>query len=204
MRFEYLAFSSIFLCAIVSAETTVEATRVKPISVALLASGPTRTGSCWTGSVAVNSANAWRCTVGNEIHDPCFTAGSNRSELVCDFDPATGQGGFNLKLTKPLPNAAADRGPTRPWILQFADGELCRPYTGTMPITDKGGIAYYCTQPGDKSGLPEECDVGLLADSLKEGRIWTATRVTYCRSPESKTGVAARKVETVPIETLWQ
>jgi hypothetical protein len=35
--------------------------------------GPSRTGECWTDSIAVARAGVWRCMLGNEIRDPCFT-----------------------------------------------------------------------------------------------------------------------------------
>jgi len=65
--------------------------------------GTPRDGSCWTESIAVTRPGAWRCMIGNEIHDPCFQVRPLRGEVVCDADPSTKQAGFVLKLTKPLP-----------------------------------------------------------------------------------------------------
>ena len=88
--------------------------------------------------------------------------------------------------------------------MQLANGAVCRPYTGTMPMTDKGAISYYCEGSSEKTGAAEDCETGLLEDSVKEGKVWTVTRVTFCSAPQGKTGMTARKVEEVPVKTVWQ
>ena len=186
------------------AEAAVEQTEVVAYKPELSKNEEVKSGSCWTQSIAVSRAGAWRCTVGNEIHDPCFTTAESKEELVCGADPVSGAVGFGLKLTKPLPKAEGEPAAGSPWILQLENGSVCRPYTGTMPVTDKGGVSYYCELPGDKSGGDGTCDTGLLADSLTKGTVWTVRQVTFCQSSKSQTGVAARDVLRVSVKKVWE
>ena len=52
---------------------TITATQVITYEAGPRAAG-LREGSCWTNSLAVWHADAWRCAVGNAIFDPCFSA----------------------------------------------------------------------------------------------------------------------------------
>jgi hypothetical protein len=69
--------------------------------------GPSRSGECWTDSIAVSRPGGWRCMMGNEIYDPCFSSAGLAGGVVCDANPAKGSGGFILKLTKPLPKPSS-------------------------------------------------------------------------------------------------
>ena len=42
--------------------------------------GEPQAGRCWTNSLAVWRDDAWRCIVGNEIYDPCF---SEDDSVIC-------------------------------------------------------------------------------------------------------------------------
>ena len=48
---------------------------------------PSEENSCWTGSIASGRLDAFRCSIGNLIHDPCFTYG--RETMICPLDPRT-------------------------------------------------------------------------------------------------------------------
>jgi hypothetical protein len=72
-------------------------------------SGPSRSGECWTESIAVSRSGAWRCMVGNEIYDPCFSSAGLIDAVICDANPAKGSAGFILKLTKPSAQAVFPR-----------------------------------------------------------------------------------------------
>ena len=183
---------------------TVERTEVVLYRPDLPENAVVKSGTCWTQSIAVGRAGAWRCTVGNDIQDPCFTMERTDDELVCGADPASGKSGFLLKLTKPLPKAASEPTAGNPWILQLGDGSVCRPYTGTMPVTDKGGVSYYCELAVNASAEDKKCETGLLESSLKKGTVWTVGRVTFCRSSQSTTGLTARDVSRVPVRKVWE
>ena len=84
-------------------------------------------GSCWTNSIAAPyRSDAWRCTVGNEIHDPCFQIPGN-ANLLCDPNPGNiaDASPVILSLVKPLPKSgkpfAAGHAPRRRLAHQTED-----------------------------------------------------------------------------------
>jgi hypothetical protein len=94
-------------------------------------------GSCWTGSIAANRADAFRCMVGNEISDPCFVRDSK--SVACPDLPKA-DSGIVIALTAPLPENKVS-GAEDPWAMVVVTGGQCRMGTGTvMP-----GFPYYCT-----------------------------------------------------------
>lgn len=158
-------------------------------------------GSCWTSSIASSRTDAWRCMVGNEIHDPCFTT-DVKDKLVCGFDPSDPKSEFILQLTKPLPKPeqASIANNVHPWLLQLADGSFCQPFTGTVPATKKGvAIPYNCES---KEALAKNCYVGLLDGSIQPGKEWSAQRIVYCSSTESA-DVITKNVSAVTIKKVW-
>ena len=100
---------------------------------------PTKTtsGYCWTGSLAAERSDAWRCFVGNEIHDPCFSAPATRS----------------------LPTAQADHGTAsihdRPWLIEVgpkcaqspspANCLRCEFEPGAQPSVNGKRLNYECS-----------------------------------------------------------
>jgi len=158
--------------------------------------GEERAGSCWTTSIASPRAGAWRCALGNEIQDPCFTLEEGKS-VVCGADPTTGTPGFKVRLTKPLPEPSLPPQTINAgWLIELADGTFCRPYTGTRGIVDEGKrmATYYCT-----GGTQEEPVV--LLDDLQAGTIWKAEKATLTRGAQT---LVTKQSEIVPIRTVWQ
>ncbi len=47
-------------------------------------------GRCWTDSIAVNRAGAWRCMRENFIYDPCFAVAGQPRQVICGADPGQG------------------------------------------------------------------------------------------------------------------
>ena len=74
-------------------------------------SGPIQEGSCWTRWIAANRPGAWRCMIGNGIHDPRFQVAPMENEVICDANPVLGKSGFVMKLTTPLPLVTAPPTP---------------------------------------------------------------------------------------------
>lgn len=112
-------------------------------------------GSCWTGSLAADRADAWRCMAGNEILDPCFSSPRARGRVLC---PATGPWSSSLvelKLTKRLPGQYANRRrPSTfglPWALRTTLGWRCELATGATTVVHGLRLNYFCT--GTKQGL---------------------------------------------------
>jgi hypothetical protein len=160
-------------------------------------------GSCWTRSVAIPRPGAWRCVVGNEIHDPCFAVPSTGAKLVCGSDPALGRDGFPLKLTKPLPPDLTKAPESPPvWIFELEDGSVCEPFTGTMPSVGGQPARWSCFMPSPNlNKFPEQRG---LVTRVNRGRIWTADR--YAESAVGGPQPGSRRVEAakVSITRVWQ
>ncbi|MDE3130191.1 MAG: hypothetical protein KGL16_03485 [Acidobacteriota bacterium] len=115
----------------------------------------TITGSCWTGSLASRRADAWRCTSGNEIIDPCFSSAQARAIVLCSISGPWDRGLLQLRLTKKLPSRYANRGrPSTaglPWAVQTTSGWRCELATGATTVIAGMRLNYFCR--GTKRGL---------------------------------------------------
>jgi len=158
-------------------------------------SGDVQEGSCWTESIAVSRAGAWRCSVGNAISDPCFEIRENKRELVCGADPALRVDGFVLKLTKPLPKSSlpAERK-AEPWIFQLADGSICEAMTGTLSPVNGEPARWACALHNRDQIRPRG-----LVTALTPGKIWMADKF-----PESAIGTMGAKPEKIPVLIVWE
>ena len=206
LRKKIVIFSGVFFAIIfqvvAAAATTTTVINYQPT----LIKGEIKTGECFASSIAVNRQDAWRCNVGNEIYDPCFTT-KDVNKLVCGVDPSNTQQGFFLQLTKPLPvaDAASAGSQLSPWMIKLVDGSVCTPYTGTMPIipTASGVLAmrYGCVDNNPQKNA--KIMVGILDDSLKIGNLWQAKKVYFVAAgAEGKPRVL--KAEMVNVDTVWQ
>jgi hypothetical protein len=128
------------------------------LSVAVASTG---TGSCWTNSIAVSSADAYRCLVGNDIQDPCFAPPVETSPptvacLDAPWSPAT-----VLTLTQALPAPVGGVQAAFPWALVLANGARCVAATGMVPTVAGVALNYVCSTGRDAgivktSGPPHE------------------------------------------------
>jgi len=160
-------------------------------------SGKTKEGSCWTDSLAIHRPGAWRCMIGNEIEDPCFST-RDKNMVVCGANPTQKDSGFILKLKEPLPDTTNASGPIQPWLVQLADGGVCAPYTGTAPFVKGKPIPYGCTYENNK--LDKDTHVGLLNIRYSK-QVWMATKVTI---KDTNAGSHVDKVEAMPVAKAWQ
>jgi len=129
-----------------------------------------------------NRADAWRCIVGNEIYDPCFSARPHATSVICDASP-TKPAGFILKLAAPLPThlPASDK---QVWMMRLGDGVMCGFLTGATGGIGQQRINYGCT---DKSYV--------LGDPQAQGKVWYATQATLINS-EKASAIWAISVNT--------
>ena len=155
-------------------------------------------GSCWTNSIAAPFRDdAWRCTVGNNIHDPCFKIPGN-ANLLCDPNPGntSDTSPVILSLVKPLPKPGKIPAPGSPadgaWLIKLKGGILCSPFTGTLPFSDKGDVASY------------GCSNKRLIFSINaDGKVWTAK----VGSLDAATGSYPPPLinpATIPIAAVWK
>jgi hypothetical protein len=165
--------------------------------------GTPQDGSCWTGSIAAPRPGAWRCSVGNAIHDPCFQVPPHRDELVCGADPALGKNGFPLKLTKPLPASGALASAIgQPWIMQLADNSICEAMTGTLPSVGGNPARWSCFLPPPRVGEHPKT-VGYVTE-VRRAKIWTVLRYTpemIGAPPDASRRIRA---QTVIVRKVWE
>jgi eukaryotic-like serine/threonine-protein kinase len=191
-----------------SATSTTTQTQTPPTQVVAyvppqIASGaPTMNGSCWTNSIAAPyRVDAWRCTVGNSIQDPCFQI-PNSKKLLCGMNPANpdATSTFVLNLTQPLPQAEPIEGgvPSNwAWLVELSDGTLCSPFTGTRPFTASGQSANYGCAPG-----PLGNNLMIFGDLNASSSVWMADVGTLSQSTSSLPTLQSST--EVPVTEVWQ
>jgi hypothetical protein len=168
-------------------------------------STPVVQGSCWTSSIAAPyRQDAWRCSVGNSIQDPCFEIGGSTSTLLCGMDPGdpTATSSLVLSLTKPLP-ALESPQPAAPsnwaWLVELQDGTICSPFTGTLPFAADKEVAEYGCAPQYRGG--PEWDI--FGDLDASSSVWTAKIGIFSSSTSTfPPPIAASSV--VPVAEVWQ
>jgi hypothetical protein len=101
-------------------------------------------GYCWTGSIAVPKAGAYRCLVGNAIYDPCFAPANQPSTPTVACVPDPWSAAHVVTLTKALPTSKPLASRTSPWALELANHARCVAGTGTVPVVDDVSLNYVC------------------------------------------------------------
>lgn len=105
-------------------------------------------GSCFSGSLAADRDDAWRCMSGNFLYDPCFSSAKAKGIVLCPADPWK-RSGIKIKLTKPLPKKHADKGKPSthglPWGIQTTSGRKCVIETGATWEFHGQRANYYCS-----------------------------------------------------------
>jgi hypothetical protein len=163
--------------------------------------GPSRSGECWTDSIAVSRTGVWRCMVGNEIYDPCFSSAGLTDAVICDANPAQGSAGFILRLTKPLPKASSwVPGHPRPWLVKLADHTTCEIQTGTIAFVAGLDVPYGCSdsQKCSDKGCPYMTG---LTGKFKRGKVWMADKVTFKSSDK---GLQLISHTPVAVSAIWR
>jgi hypothetical protein len=159
--------------------------------------GSTRIGECWTDSIAVSRSGAWRCMVGNEIYDPCFSARNLTGAVICDANPASGGAGFILRLNKRLPGPSS-KGTvhSRPWLVKLADGATREIKTGTIAFVAGLELPYDCSDSQECSDKRCPHMTG-LTDKFRRGKLWMANKVTFSSSNSGFKLISRRRVAVV-------
>ena len=96
-------------------------------------------GKCFSESAAsAGRPEAWRCSMGNAILDPCFQNVMGDPKLLsCPSDPWSANVRM-LTVTEPLPASARKDFSLKnvmPWAIELAGGQRCTLFTGaTAPV----------------------------------------------------------------------
>jgi hypothetical protein len=148
-------------------------------------------GSCFTNAIGLGRADAWRCTTeDNQIHDPCFEI-DDAPTVVCGADPVTGESGFVLELSAPLP--APDPGqPTSVWQVQLGDGTVCGLLTGTVPAAGDQVAPYGCA---------DDAGSYLVETFITDGPVWFAQRVAIT---VGDAGYSVQSSVRTPVAAVWR
>jgi hypothetical protein len=134
----------------------------------------TAKGECFTGSLADPRRDAWRCDIGNEVADPCFSDRAVLSWVLCPEDGPFGTNVVRLALSKALPRGLANKelpGQGYPWAVKLADGKLCTFLTGATYIYHGRRVNYGCDRRMFLAGTPN-----------RSTATWTITLGTGVRS----------------------
>lgn len=118
-------------------------------------------GECFSRSLASpGRPDAWRCTSGNQILDPCLE-GFGQAALVCAQAPWSSEVAL-LTPSKPLPQSGGPREldlTALPWALALANGARCVLLTGATSGLVGLRINYGCV--GGKAYVFGEVDRSL-------------------------------------------
>lgn len=195
---------SSFLCAALLGFHGCVLADAKPVSTQVIQfevseSTPVKKGKCWTESIAAPRKGAWRCMIGNDIYDPCFSTSSQKM-VICDMNPAQNKTGFAMTLTEPLPKSTASKpSDTQPFQIRLTDGSICAPFTGTRMSLGKEMIVYGCQN--NYCPTPESCQIGILSIDRKKP-LWIAKVAVYTVLKDGQLDVKA--FQKVPVETAWE
>jgi Protein kinase domain len=141
-----------------------------------------KSGSCFGGSIAIQRSDAFRCTVGNDIEDPCFMV--NQTQVLCpDGGPWTNQGILVNVPSLPTADRVKGQGTSgQPWAIQLAGGSQCLAITGASNVIANQRLNFECTG-----------GVGLYGNVQRSGSAW----MIYVSPPHSG------QIALRPIATAW-
>ena len=112
-------------------------------------------GACWTGSIASQRPDAWRCMVSNSIYDPCFSNAA-LSSVACPSD-AFSKSVVLIVLDKPIPvKERNEGGAASPWAVLLSNGARCYMATGATGEVAGMRLNYECSSKGWVLGNPDK------------------------------------------------
>jgi hypothetical protein len=141
--------------------------------VGVMVSGQ-QAGTCFTASIAASGrADAWRCSVGNEIRDPCF-ADASGDQVACPDLPNLIRA-LVIRPSQPLDPAAANPAnpDATPWMLQLTTGSNCGFLTGASEVVAGQRLNYSCADGSSLYGMPD-----------RSSGQWTILRATTASSEQ--------------------
>jgi hypothetical protein len=160
-----------------------------------------REGSCWTNSTIIQRSDAWRCMIGNEIFDPCYTA-RDKTTVVCGSKPDIEKPtGFVLRLTEPLPTPYVSKGTSSSAsMIELEDGTICDAISGASGATDgvrTERISYSCRMSSKNT---------VIYGDIIPGKIWIAEKgiLVEQKTYDDLPPMLVKDLRKVKIRTAWQ
>lgn len=193
----------IILCVPVNSQaaSSKKITKTKIIKFVPPIPSEKREGSCWTNSTIIRRSDAWRCMIGNEIFDPCYTA-RDKTTIVCGSKPDIEKpAGFVLKLTQPLPEPDKVVGPSSSAsMIELDDGTICDSISGALGATNgvrTERISYSCRMSSK--------NIVIFGD-LMPGKVWIAEKgiLVEQKTNEDLPPMLVKDLQKVKIRTAWQ
>jgi hypothetical protein len=107
-------------------------------------------GSCFSGSIAIDRKDAWRCTSASTLADPCFSSAKAHGYVLCPAAPWK-RSGIKIHLTKKLilGNKRSPSTKGDPWGIQTSGGLRCAIATGATTTLDHKRANYFCKNSTD-------------------------------------------------------
>jgi eukaryotic-like serine/threonine-protein kinase len=131
----------------------------------------TASGTCWEGSLAASGrSDAWRCSAGNLVLDPCFSNALQPTapQLVCPDSLSAGTL-FNLTAPRDPRYVNKDVPGVQPWAMALTTGQLCNVITGAAGAVGRLRINYACTGGLFLYGDPDRTTTPWRIFSAKQG-----------------------------------
>lgn len=194
-----VSLTSTNLASVSNLPQQVEPTKVVEFGPSEILPTEIKSGHCFTNSIAEPyRQDAFRCSVGNLIYDPCFKT-KEENFVFCQPNPLM-PSAFLIKLEKPLPQVSvpAEIQNNWAWFVKLKNGIYCSPFTGTRPFfeSEQGVlIAYYaCNSENSDQQI-------VLMGNLTVGKVWIANKAVLEKSDENWIIKSTEKVE---VETVWK
>jgi hypothetical protein len=143
----------------------------------------TAKGECFSGSLADSRRDAWRCEIGSQISDPCFSSPAVASWVLCPEDGTPfGTTVVRLALSKSLPKSLGNKGSPgqgNPWTVRLASGKVCTFLTGATFAYHGDRVNYGCDRKTFLAGSPD-----------RSHALWTITLGTGPKSAPRRAAIA--------------
>jgi hypothetical protein len=152
-------------------------------------------GECWTSSNIRPRINAWRCMVGNQIYDPCFSQTTGSNWVACDIDPVSDGAlgvGLRVNLNKPLPSDGWTEEWGFDWVIELEDGQKCIYMDKDTYSIAEGDVNYAC------AGADFILGDTFQKDDDPDGLVYYANKVLL-----SPNGSRVIRSNIVPARRVW-
>jgi len=101
---------------------------------------------CWTASISSIRSDAYRCSVDNGIHDPCFIDPFHESEdaVICPSNPYDKDAYIGLAKIEKRNELNDKNYESYPWYIELQDGSGCHFMTGATTTMADMRMDYGC------------------------------------------------------------